>query len=276
MVSHVLRISARAVAFLLLCGPLSTSVWAAQSSLLLQSTTSTQNSGLYTHILPIFKADTGIDVRVVAVGTGQALKNAQNCDGDLVLVHAKEAEEAFVSAGYGIKRYPIMTNDFVILGPSADPKQIGTLKNLKDVLSRLAKGSTPFVSRGDDSGTHVKEQQLWAWAGIRPDPFSAWYREVGAGMGTTLNIAIGLNAYTISDRATWMTFQNKSNHRVLFASDPLLQNTYSVIAINPNHCPNVDTEQSARFIQWLLSDQGQAAIASHMVEGQPLFFPPAN
>lgn len=242
-------------------------------SLLLQSTTSTQNSGLYAHILPRFTEQTGIEIRVVAVGTGQALKNAQNCDADLVLVHAKEAEEAFIRAGYGVERHTVMVNDFVLIGPAKDPSNVRLAESVTEALSRIANGTAPFISRGDDSGTHTKERHLWKQAGIAPDPKKPWYREVGAGMGAALNITISLRGYSLSDRATWLTFKNKSDHSILFDADPALSNTYSVIAVNPDHCPKADAKHSARFIQWLLSASGRAAITSHKVNGKQLFFP---
>ena len=242
----------------------------------LQSTTSTQNSGLYDVILPVFTKETGIDVRVVAVGTGQALKNAQNCDGDLLIVHAKEAELAFVENGFGTDRADLMYNDFVIVGPSNDPAAIRALSSVQQVLSQIADTETRFMSRGDDSGTHKAEVRLWTPTGIDPRDFSGtWYLETGAGMGATLNTARGLNAYVMSDRATWLRFGNKGDYEILFEGDPELFNQYGVVQISPDHCPRANLGDAARLRDWLLTD-GQGAIASYQLVGEQLFFPNAD
>jgi tungstate transport system substrate-binding protein len=251
--------------------------WADARFVLVQSTTSTKNSGLYDHILPLFKAETGLDVRIVAVGTGQAIRNARNCDGDVLLVHAKSAEEAFVADGFGLSRADLMYNDFVILGPDADPAAIMGLTKAGPALTAIQSERHPFLSRGDDSGTHKAEVRLWQSAGLDPAPDSGtWYRETGSGMGATLNIAVGMGAYTLSDRATWIRFSNKSAHRVLVEGDPALFNQYGIIAINPDRCPNVRAPEAAQFVEWMLSDRGQSAIASYQVDGQQLFFPNAD
>ncbi|MDJ0683821.1 MAG: substrate-binding domain-containing protein [Alphaproteobacteria bacterium] len=244
---------------------------AEERGVLLQSTTSTQNSGLYEAILPIFTDTTGIPVRVVAVGTGQALKNAANCDADVVLVHAEQAERDFVAAGYGLARHPVMANDFVLIGPRSDPASVGAAPDLNTALSRLAEGAAPFVSRGDDSGTHKKERALWTRIGVMPDPRGGWYREVGAGMGAALNIAVGMRGYILSDRSTWISFGNKADHTILYDGDPALLNEYGVIQVSPAHCPSVNAQGAAEFIAWLLSPAGQAAIEDFRVAGQPLF-----
>ncbi len=245
--------------------------------ILLQSTTSTKNSGLYEYLLPIFKADSGIEVRVVAVGTGQAIRNARNGDADVLIVHAKSREEEFVRDGFGLTRHELMYNDFVIVGPSEDPARIQSTDKVIDALSLIAKTQSVFVSRGDDSGTHIKELSLWSHTGINVQDYSGhWYREAGAGMGVTLNIAVAMNGYTLTDRSTWVSFGNKQNHKILFQGDPPLNNQYSVIAVNPDKHPHVKIALANKFVDWLLSERGQVAIADYRVEGQQLFFPNAQ
>lgn len=241
-----------------------------------QSTTSTQNSGLYDTILPMFTDTTGIGVRVVAVGTGQALKNAQRCDGDMLITHAKEAENTFVDNSFGVARHDVMYNDFVILGPAADPANLSAAESITSALKRLPDAAR-FVSRADESGTHKKELALWEMAGLDPrDASGTWYRETGSGMGATINAAIAMNAYVISDRATWVAFGQKRDHRILFEDDPDLFNQYGVIVVSPQHCPNVKSALATQFQTWLLSDAGQAAIEAHRVDGQQLFTPNAR
>ncbi len=245
--------------------------------IILQSTTSTQNSGLYEAILPQFTAATGIEVRVVAVGTGQALRNARNCDGDVVIVHARAAEEAFVAAGYGLERHNLMYNDFVIVGPGDDPAGVAGAGSAAEALRAIARARAPFASRGDDSGTHKKEMALWAAAGLDPLAASgAWYRETGSGMGATLNAAVGMRAYALTDRATWISFANKDDFRILFEGDPALFNQYGIIMANPANCPDVKAEAARRFIGWMLSEAGQRAIAAYRMGGQQLFYPNAE
>lgn len=246
-------------------------------SIVLQSTTSTANSGLYDHILPLFREATGITVHVVAVGTGQAIRNAGNCDGDVLLVHSRADEEAFVADGRGVARADLMYNDFVVVGPVADPAGLAEAASVTDAFRRLAEAGALFTSRGDASGTHRKEQALWSEAGIDPSAASGqWYREVGAGMGATLNTTIGMGAYTLTDRATWISFANKQDFRVLVEGASALLNQYGVILVNPNRCRNVNAEAGQTFIDWLLSDAGQGAIAGFEVAGEPLFFPNAQ
>ena len=246
-------------------------------TIVVQSTTSTQNSGLYRHILPIFEAETGIRVNVVAVGTGQAIRNARNCDGDVLLVHAKEAEEAFVADGFGVERHDVMYNDFVIVGPDADPAALVDAESTTDALASLADSKATFVSRGDDSGTHKKELALWDATGIDPTPDSGrWYREAGAGMGATLNVAVGMDAYALTDRATWTTHGNKGDHRIVHEGDPSLFNQYGVTAVSPDKCPNVRAEDAERFVDWLVSPEGQAAIGDYRLDGEALFTPNAK
>jgi len=245
--------------------------------IIVQSTTSTQNSGLFEHILPLFTEKTGIEVRVVAVGTGQALKNAENGDGDVVLVHSKPDEEKFVAEGWGVKRQDVMFNDFVIVGPAADPAHIAGLKDAAEGFKKIAEAQSPFASRGDDSGTNKAELKLWQDAGIDPNPASGkWYLETGSGMGATLNTAVGKQAYTLTDRGTWLSFANKDDFKVLVEGDPKLFNQYGVILVNPTKHPNVKAEEGQAFIDWLTGPQGQAAIANYKIGGEQLFFPNAR
>ena len=245
--------------------------------IVVQSTTSTQNSGLYDHILPLFRKKTGIEVRVVAVGTGQAIRNAANGDGDVLLVHSKPAEEKFVAEGNGVARFDFMYNDFVIVGPAADPAGIAGSDDAVAALTGIAKAEAPFASRGDDSGTHKAELALWKEAGVDVAAASGgWYRETGSGMGATLNTGAGMGAYVLTDRATWISFGNKSGHRILVEGDPRLFNQYGIVPVNPERHPNVKADLGRQFVDWMLSEEGQAAIASFKVDGQQLFFPNAG
>lgn len=261
----------------LLAGVSSLSTASAADFIVVQSTTSTQNSGLFDAILPRFTGKTGIEVRVVAVGTGQALKNARNGDGDVLLVHAKPAEEKFVAEGYGVKRSDLMYNDFVIVGPRRDPAGVRGMRDATAALAKLAHARAMFASRGDDSGTHSKEMRLWQETGIDPLKASGtWYRETGSGMGATLNTAAGLGAYTMSDRATWIAFKNKGDLEILVEGDERLFNQYGVILVNPQKHPHVKAEAGQAFIDWLLGEEGQAAIGAYRMDGEPLFFPNAT
>ena len=252
-------------------------LYADDKFIIVQSTTSTQNSGLFEHLLPLFTKKTGIEVRVVAVGTGQALKNAENGDGDVVFVHSKPDEEKFVAEGWGVKRYPVMYNDFIIVGPAGDPAKIAGLKQAPEALKKIAEASAPFASRADDSGTHKAELKLWEAAGIDPKASSgSWYLETGSGMGATLNTAIGKHAYTLADRGTWLAFANKDDFKVLVEGDDKLFNQYGVILVNPTKHPNVKAKEGQAFIDWLVGAEGQAAIASYKIDGQQLFFPNAG
>ena len=245
----------------------------AGNAIIVQSTTSTQNSGLYAHILPMYRADTGLTVKVVAAGTGQAIKNARNCDGDVLLVHSMADEEQFVDSGYGLRRHDVMYNDFIIIGPGDDPARIQDSASITDALNRIATARSKFVSRGDDSGTHKAEQRFWSQTTIDPDLSSGtWYIETGQGMGGTLNVAVQLNGYVISDRSTWLTFGNRFSHRILFEGDAELFNQYGVIVVNPERCPSVKFTEARRFAEWITSPKGQAAINSYRVNGQQLFF----
>lgn len=272
------RFLARVLPLALLFGALAVpAAFAEDKSFILQSTTSTANSGLYDHILPIFKAKTGITVNVVAVGTGQAIKNAQNGDGDVLLVHAKPAEEKFVADGYGVERFDVMYNDFIIVGPPLDPAGITGMRDATAALKKIADSKSPFASRGDNSGTHKKEMALWNDAGVDPTGASGkWYRETGSGMGATLNTAVGMSAYTLTDRGTWISFKNKGNYEILVDGDPNLFNQYGVILVNPEKHARVKVAEGQAFIDWILSEDGQSAIASYRLDGQQLFFPNAE
>ena len=242
--------------------------------ILVQSTTSTENSGLFDHILPQFTVETGIEVRVVAVGTGQAIKNAERGDGDVLLVHAREAEEKFVSEGFGVERHDVMYNDFVIVGPQGDPAGVAGLADPVAAFERIAAAPAPFVSRGDDSGTHKAELALWEEAVIDAKAASGtWYREAGSGMGATLNMAASMNAYTLADRASWAAFGNKGNLVVHVEGDERLANPYGVILVNPDKHPNVKADLGQEFIDWLIGPEGQQAIASFRIDGEQVFFP---
>ena len=250
---------------------------AEEQAIIVQSTTSTANSGLYDHLLPQFQADSGITAHVVAVGTGQALKNARNCDGDVLLVHAKPAEEQFVEEGYGTKRLDLMYNDFVIVGPPTDPAGVTGAADAPAALRKIAAAQAIFASRGDESGTHKKEKVLWSAAGVDPSAASGtWYRETGSGMGATLNAGVGMGAYVLTDRATWISFKNKGDFEVLLEGDKDLFNQYGVTLVNHRKCPNVKSRLGQRFIDWLVSEKGQTAIGAYQLDGQQLFFPNAS
>lgn len=273
MYRHVLKIAS-----VVFAATLALTSWAhaEDKSILVQSTTSTANSGLYDYLLPLFKADSGITVNVVAVGTGQAIKNAQNCDGDVLLVHAKAAEEKFVADGYGVERFDLMYNDFIVVGPPADPAGVGGMKDAVAAFRQIAASEAVFASRGDDSGTHKKEQVVWKAAGVDLAAASGtWYRETGSGMGATLNAGVGMGAYVLTDRATWISFKNKGDFEILVEGDEALFNQYGVILVNPAKCPSVKADLGQQFVDWLVSERGQAAIGAFQLDGQPLFFPNA-
>ncbi len=241
------------------------------------STTSTENSGLYDHLLPIFTAATGIEVRVVAVGTGQAIRMARNGDADVLLVHHKPSEEKFVADGYGVERFDVMYNDFVIVGPAGDLANVRGMDNAAEAFGRIAESRSVFVSRGDDSGTHKKELGIWRAAGVDPASASGqWYRETGAGMGATLNTAAGMNAYALTDRSSWLKFANKGELEMLVAGDERLFNQYGVILVDAVRHGHVKSALGQRFIDWLLSDAGQAAIDVYTIDGERAFFANAS
>ena len=250
---------------------------AEDKSIIVQSTTSTQNSGLYKHLLPIFEKKTGIKVHVVAVGTGQAIKNATNGDADVLLVHAKSAEEKFVKDGWGVKRFDLMYNDFVIVGPPNDPAKVGGMRDAKEALKKIAAARALFASRGDNSGTHKKELQLWKAASVDPKKESGkWYRETGSGMGATLNTGVGMAAYVLTDRATWISYKNKGTYKIQVEGAKDLFNQYGVILVNPKKHPKVKVKEGQAFIDWVLGEDGQKAIADYQLNGQQLFFPNAK
>jgi tungstate transport system substrate-binding protein len=241
------------------------------------STTSTEQSGLFGHILPIFTRETGIAVRVVALGTGQALDVGRRGDADVVFVHDRAAEERFVAEGFGGPRRHVMFNDFVITGPAADPARVAGLRDTNEALRRIAQARAPFISRGDRSGTHAAELRLWQMAGV--DPASGrgqWYREVGQGMGPALNTAAAQGAYILTDRGTWLSFRNRQDQRILVEGDTRLFNQYGVMLVNPQRHPHVKAADGQRFIDWIVSAAGQAAIADFKINGEQLFFPNAT
>ena len=240
------------------------------------STTSTDNSGLLDEILPKFRAASGADVRVVAVGTGQAIRLARSGDADVLMVHDRESEERFVADGFGVERHALMHNDFIIVGPKDDPANLRGMDNVGNALAAVADREQPFASRGDDSGTHKAELRMWELAERDPRTSSGkWYRETGSGMGATLNTAAAMGAYAFVDRGTWLAFKNRVDLELLVTGDPRLQNPYSVILVNPEQHPHVKAKEGQAFIDWLLSKAGQAAIGDFRVNGEVLFIPDA-
>ena len=240
----------------------------------LSSTTSTQDSGLFDYILPPFRAATGIAVHVVAVGTGQALAMGRRGDADALLVHDRIGENKFVADGYGFDRRNVMYNDFIIVGPNTDPAGIRRFKSARTAMMQIAAAKAPFVGRGDDSGTNRVELRLWKSAGIQPDPHSGWYRDLGQGMESTLNIAAAMNAYTLTDRATWANFKNRQSLEILTQGDPALFNSYGSILVNPARWPKVKINDARIWHEWLTSKSGLDAITSYKIDGEEVFFPP--
>ncbi|MDP9090035.1 MAG: substrate-binding domain-containing protein [Pseudomonadota bacterium] len=248
-----------------------------QKVIVVASTTSTQDSGLFGYILPLFKAETGIAVRVVAQGTGQALDTGRRGDADVVFVHAKSAEEKFLQEGFGVRRYPVMYNDFVLVGPQSDPAAIRGSHDVLAALTTIRRKHATFISRGDRSGTHLAELQLWHLAGIdSPAGEGTWYKEVGQGMGAALNMASAADGYVLSDRGTWLAFKNKSNLSVAVEGDKHLFNQYGVMLVNPKKHPTVKKDLGQRFIDWLVSPEGQRAIGGYKINGKQLFYPDAD
>jgi tungstate transport system substrate-binding protein len=249
----------------------------AQRFITVASTTSTEQSGLFKHLLPIFEQASSIEVRVVALGTGQALDLARRGDADVVFVHAKAAEEQFLSEGHGVRRYPVMYNDFVIIGPRSDPAGIKGGADTLEAFRKIKAAAAPFVSRGDRSGTHIAEVDFWTMAGVDIEKEKGpWYRETGQGMGPALNTASSMNAYLLADRATWLAFQNRGELAILVEGDKRLMNQYGVMLVNPEKHPSVKRADGQAFIDWLVSAQGQAAIAAYKIGGEQLFFPNAG
>jgi tungstate transport system substrate-binding protein len=254
---------------------------AQDNSIVVASTTSTQDSGLFGHILPLFKKRTGIDVKVVALGTGQALDVARRGDADVVFVHARSEEQKFVAEGAGVQRYPVMYNDFVLIGPRQDPGGVGKVKDVVEALGILKSTALPFISRGDRSGTHLAELKLWKEAGIDVErgeqrDKGSWYRAIGQGMGAALNTASAAGAYVLADRGTWLSFKNKGDLAILVQGDRRLFNQYGVILVNPAKHPHIRKALGQQFIDWLVSGEGQQAIADYKINGQQLFFPNAG
>ena len=250
---------------------------AQDKSIVVASTTSTQDSGLFGRILPLFKAKTGIDVKVVAQGTGQALDTGRRGDADVLFVHAKSAEEKFLAEGFGAKRFPVMYNDFVLIGPKSDPAGIKGAKDVAAALKTIKAKAVPFISRGDKSGTHVAEINLWKGAGIDIEKDGGpWYKSIGQGMGAALNTASASNSYVLTDRGTWISFKNKGDLVIAVEGDKRLFNQYGVMLVNPAKHPHVKQQLGQQFIDWLVSPEGQKAIADYKINGQQLFFPDAN
>ena len=254
-----------------------TSAVAQDKSIVVASTTSTQDSGLFGYLLPLFKAKTGIDVKVVAQGTGQALDTARRGDADVVFVHARSAEEKFLAEGFGVKRYPVMYNDFVLIGPRSDPAGIKGTKDIVAALKTIRSKGIAFISRGDRSGTHIAELNLWKVAGIDiAADRGPWYKEIGQGMGAALNMASAANAYVLSDRGTWLAFKNKGDLVIEVEGDKRLFNQYGVMLVNPQKHPTVKKELGQQFVDWLISPEGQRDIASYQINGEQLFYPDAG
>jgi len=274
MFNRRMLIAAVAAAAVLSGGP----VLAQYKSIVVSSTTSTQDSGLFGHILPLFKQKTGIDVKVIAQGTGQALDTGRRGDADVVFVHAKSAEEKFLAEGQGVKRYPVMYNDFVLIGPKSDPAGVKGMKDITKALQMIKDKQAPFISRGDRSGTHLAELALWnknAGIDIEKDK-RPWYKSIGQGMGAALNTASASNAYVLSDRGTWISFKNKGDLAIAVEGDKLLFNQYGVMLVNPEKHPNVKKDLGQQFIDWLVSPEGQKAIANYKINGEQLFYPNAD
>ena len=264
-----------ALALTALCG--ASTAFGQDKSIVVSSTTSTQDSGLFGHILPLFKAKTGIDVKVVAQGTGQALDTGRRGDADVVFVHAKSSEEKFLSEGFSTERFPVMYNDFVLVGPKSDPAGIKGTKDIVAALKAIKDKSAPFISRGDRSGTHIAEQNLWKAAGIDIEKDKGpWYKSIGQGMGAALNTAGAGNAYVLSDRGTWLSFKNRGDLIVSVEGDKRLFNQYGVMLVNPAKHPSVKKDLGQAFIDWLVSPEGQKAIAGYKINGEQLFYPNAS
>ena len=273
MLKHRAFFIASALAALTVTAPLR----AEDNSIVVASTTSTQDSGLFDYLLPIYKQKTGTTVKVVAQGTGQALDTGRRCDADVVFVHAKSQEEKFVQDGYSTKRNPVMYNDFVLIGPKSDPAHVAGTKDVAQALHKILDAKAPFISRGDRSGTHSAELKLWSDAGVdiqkqRGD----WYKSIGQGMGAALNTAKASEAYTLSDRGTWIHFKNRGDLQIAVEGDKRMFNQYGVMLVNPAKCPNVKAKLGEEFVDWLISPEGQKTIANYKVDGQQLFYPDAN
>ena len=273
MFNRRMLIAAVAAAAVLSGAPVS----AQDKSIVVSSTTSTQDSGLFGHILPLFKQKTGIEVKVIAQGTGQALDTGRRGDADVVFVHAKSVEEKFLAEGQGVKRYPVMYNDFVLIGPKSDPAGIKGMKDVSAALKAIMAKGAPFISRGDRSGTHIAEINLWKASGVDIEKEKGpWYKSIGQGMGAALNTAGASNAYVLSDRGTWISFKNKGDLVIAVEGDKRLFNQYGVMLVNPEKHPSVKKDLGQQFIDWLVSPEGQKAIANYKINGEQLFYPNAD
>src|SRR5690242_11946267 len=273
MINRRALIAAVALASAIFAAP----VHAQDKSIVVSSTTSTQDSGLFGYILPLFKQKTGIEVKVVAQGTGQALDTGRRGDADVVFVHAKSAEEKFLAEGQGVKRFPVMYNDFVLIGPKSDPAHVKGMKDVAKAFTTIKDKQASFISRGDRSGTNIAELKLWKDAGIDIDKAKGpWYKAIGQGMGAALNTAGASNAYVLSDRGTWIHFKNKGDLEIVVEGDKRMFNQYGVMLVNPQKHPNVKKELGQTFIDWLISPEGQKVIANYKINGQQLFYPDAG
>ena len=266
------------LAFIVVAAAFATPLARAQDKfIVVASTTSTEQSGLFSHLLPAFEQDTGIKVRVVAVGTGQALDIGRRGDADVVFVHDRAAEDKFMSEGEGVRRYPVMYNDFVLIGPKQDPAKVAGGKDILEALRKIEGAKTPFVSRGDRSGTHAAELRYWKDAGVDLDKTKGpWYRDTGSGMGPALNTAASMNAYILADRGTWLSFKNRGDLTIVVEGDRRLFNQYGVMLVNPQKHPNVKRDLGQQFVEWLISRKGQETIAAYKIGGEQLFFPNAG
>jgi tungstate transport system substrate-binding protein len=274
MIKLRVLIAAAAFASVAVVGPY---VRAEDKSIVIASTTSTEDSGLFGYLLPKFQEKTGVQVKVVALGTGQALDAARRCDADVVFVHAKAQEEKFVSEGHGVKRFPVMYNDFVLIGPKSDPAHIAGMKDVAEGLHKIKDTKAPFISRGDRSGTHTAELKLWTDAGVDIEKdHGDWYKSIGQGMGAALNAAGASKGYVLSDRGTWINFKNKGDLEILVQGDKRMFNQYGVMLVNPQKCPSVKAQLGQQFVDWVVSSDGQKTIADYKIDGQELFYPNAS
>jgi tungstate transport system substrate-binding protein len=274
MFKHCTLIAAGIFTALLAAAP---AACAEDNSIIVASTTSTQDSGLFEYLLPIYKQKTGTTVKVVAQGTGQALDTGRRCDADVVFVHAKSQELKFVQEGYSTKRNPVMYNDFVLIGPKSDPAHVAGTKDIAAALHKIMDAKAPFISRGDRSGTHTAELKLWQDADIDIQKARGdWYKSIGQGMGAALNTAKASEAYTLSDRGTWIHFKNRGDLQIAVEGDKRLFNQYGVMQVNPAKCPDVKAKLGQQFVDWLISPDGQKTIANYKIDGQQLFYPDAN
>ena len=270
IIKYILKLVSISLIFMPLCQSYSTEI---NDKIIIQSTTSTRDSGLYEYLIPFFSNKYNISVNIVAVGTGQAIVNASNCDGDLLIVHSRKLEDMFIANGFGHSRRNLMYNDFIITGPKSDPLGISSSIDIKSVFQKLSKGNAQFISRGDNSGTNESELGKWNLINFDPLKYSGkWYLESGQSMGSTLNMAISLNAYTYSDRSTWLRFNNKHNHVILYKNRNELRNNYSIVKISKDNCPDINHKGANLFYNWILSSDSKALIKSYKYNNEPMFF----